>query len=73
MSGIKGINAGKANWNYKHGETHTRLFKIWSSMHERCERQKRVPYGLCSGTGLQRSDSGVKQAVKQKGWLRTIK
>ena len=21
MCGVKGINAGKSNWNYKHGET----------------------------------------------------
>lgn len=52
MSGIKGINAGKANWNYKHGETHTRLFKIWSSMHERCERQKHVYFNDYGGRGI---------------------
>lgn len=52
MSGVKGINAGKANWRYKHGETKTRLFKIWSSMHERCERPKHKHYHSYGGRGI---------------------
>ena len=52
MSGVKGINAGKSNWNYKHGETKTRLFKIWSSMHERCERSKHVYFKDYGGRGI---------------------
>lgn len=56
MSGIKGINAGTANWNYKHGETKTRLFKIWSSMHERCERPKHSHYKDYGGRGIKVCD-----------------
>lgn len=52
MSGIKGINAGKANGNYKHGETKTRLFKIWCSMHERCERKKHKYFKDYGGRGI---------------------
>lgn len=52
MSGVKGVNAGKANWRYKHGETGTRLFKIWGSMHERCEREKHVHYKDYGGRGI---------------------
>lgn len=52
MSGVKGINSGKANWRYKHGETKTRLFKIWSAMLERCEREKHVFYKYYGGRGI---------------------
>ena len=56
MSGVKGINAGKANWNYKHGETGTRLHKIWCSMHERCERPKHTHYKDYGGRGIKVCD-----------------
>lgn len=56
MSGIKGINAGKSNWRYKHGETKTRLFKIWTSMHERCEREKHCQYKNYGGRGIKVCD-----------------
>lgn len=52
MSGKKGANAGAKNWNYKHGETRTRLFKIWCSMHERCERSKHMHYKDYGGRGI---------------------
>lgn len=52
MSGIKGINAGEKNWGYKHGETKTRLFKIWCSMHERCERKNHTHYKSYGGRGI---------------------
>lgn len=28
---------GKNHWNYKHGESKTRLYKIWGSMIDRCD------------------------------------
>lgn len=56
MSGVKGINAGKTNWNYKHGETGTRLHKIWGSMHERCERPKHTHYKDYGGRGIKVCD-----------------
>lgn len=37
MSGIKGANAGEKCARYVHGETKTRLHKIWESMIARCE------------------------------------
>ena len=52
MSGVKGINSGKNSPRYKHGETKTRLFKIWSSMHERCEREKHLHYKSYGGRGI---------------------
>lgn len=52
MSGVKGINAGKTNWNYKHGETGTRLHKIWCSMHERCESKNHIHYADYGGRGI---------------------
>lgn len=52
MSGIKGINKGEANWNYKHGETKTRLFKIWCGIHERCERIKHSYFKDYGGRGI---------------------
>lgn len=35
-----------------HGETKTRLFKIWRSMHERCERKNHVHYDRYGGRGI---------------------
>lgn len=35
-----------------HGETKTRLFKIWSSMHERCEREKHPHFKDYGGRGV---------------------
>lgn len=52
MSGVKGMNAGTKNYRYKHGETKTRLHKIWSSMHERCEREKHLHYSDYGGRGI---------------------
>ena len=43
---------GRLNCNYKHGETNTRLFKIWQSMHERCEREKHRYYKDYGGRGI---------------------
>lgn len=52
MSGIKGMNTGKQNIHYVHGETKTRLHKIWGSMHERCERVKHPHYKDYGGRGI---------------------
>lgn len=52
MSGVKGINAGRANWRYKHGETKTRLFKIWGGMRERCQRAKHPHFKDYGGRGI---------------------
>jgi len=35
-----------------HGETKTRLFKIWDGMHERCERIKHPQYKNYGGRGI---------------------
>ena len=52
MSGIKGMNTGKQNIHYVHGETKTRLHKIWGCMHERCERVKHPHYDAYGGRGI---------------------
>ena len=52
MSGIKGANAGAKNWRYKHGETNTRLFRVWSHMRERCERKNHPYYRDYGGRGI---------------------
>lgn len=52
MSGIKGACAGILHGGYKHGQTNTRLFKIWTSMHERCERKKHVQFYNYGGRGI---------------------
>ena len=52
MSGVKGINAGRTNWNYKHGQTNTHLFRVWSHMRERCEREKHPYYKDYGGRGI---------------------
>lgn len=56
MSGIKGANAGSKHYRFIHGETKTRLFKIWSSMHERCERVKHPHYDAYGGRGIKVCD-----------------
>lgn len=56
MSGIKGMNTGKQNIHYVHGETKTRLHKIWGSMHERCERVKHPHYKDYGGRGIKVCD-----------------
>lgn len=52
MSGVKGMNAGKKHYRYVHGETHTRLHKIWESMHARCEYEKHPYFSDYGGRGI---------------------
>ena len=52
MSGVKGMNVGIKSHRYKHGETKTRLHKIWGSMHERCEREKHLHFSDYGGRGI---------------------
>ena len=52
MSGIKGANAGEKCARYVHGETKTRLHKIWESMIARCEYEKHPYYADYGGRGI---------------------
>ena len=52
MSGTKGATAGAKNGMYVHGGCGTRLYKIWCSMHERCQRQKHKHYMSYGGRGI---------------------
>lgn len=52
MSGIKGANAGEKCARYVHGETKTRLHKIWESMIARCEYEKHPYYANYGGRGI---------------------
>ena len=52
MSGIKGANAGEKCGRYVHGETKTRLHKIWESMIARCEYEKHPYFADYGGRGV---------------------
>ena len=52
MSGVKGINSGEKSHWYVHGETHTRLHKIWESMIARCEYEKHPYFADYGGRGV---------------------
>ena len=52
MSGVKGANSGEKNWNFKHGETKTHLFRVWSHMRERCTRERHEYYSNYGGRGI---------------------
>lgn len=52
MSGVKGMNSGEKSVLYIHGGTGTRLFKIWSSMRERCYRKSHMHYRDYGGRGI---------------------
>lgn len=68
MSGIKGINAGQANWNYKHGATKTRLFKIWECMKERCYREKHKYFSDYGGRGIAVCDEWKRSFSAFQDW-----
>ena len=70
MSGKKGANAGEKNWNYKHGESKTRLFKIWTGMHERCERAKHKYFKDYGGRGIKVCDEW-NDYISFAEWART--
>ena len=52
MSGIKGSNAGEKHYRYIHGETKTRLHKIWEAMIARCEYEKHPYFADYGGRGI---------------------
>lgn len=70
MSGIKGANAGNKHYRFIHGETKTRLFKIWCSMHERCERTKHPHYRDYGGRGIKVYE-GWKEYLPFAEWSRS--
>lgn len=57
MSGVKGANAGEKNYRYIHGETHTRLHKLWESMLARCEYEKHPYFEYYGGRGIKVCES----------------
>lgn len=70
MSGVKGMNAGEKNWRYIHGETNTRLHKIWESMIARCEYEKHPYYEYYGGRGIAVCD-GWHNYVEFRNWAIT--
>ena len=52
MSGVKGANAGEKHYSYIHGQTKTRLHKVWESMHARCEYEKHPYFADYGGRGI---------------------
>ena len=59
MSGIKGANAGEKCGRYVHGETKTRLHKIWESMIARCEYEKHPYFRTMVAEALLYAQSGT--------------
>lgn len=68
MAGIKGIHAGEQSPCYIHGCTKTRLFKIWSSMRERCYRTKHKYFKDYGGRGITVCDEWKTSFLAFKEW-----
>lgn len=68
MAGIKGMHSGKDSPRYIHGCTHTRLFKIWSGMMERCYRPAHPYYSDYGGRGITVCDEWKKNFLPFKNW-----
>lgn len=71
MAGIKGIHAGEQSPRYIHGCTKTRLFKIWSSMQERCYRPKHKHFKDYGGRGITVCDEWKANFLAFKEWAET--
>lgn len=54
--------------NYKHGDSHTRLFGIWSSMKERCLNQNNKRFHQYGGRGIVVCDEWVNDYGAFKDW-----
>ena len=67
MAGIKGIHSGEKHPNYVHGQTKTRLHKIWESMHARCEYEKHPYFDDYGGRGIKVCDEW-KAFVPFRNW-----
>ena len=67
MAGIKGIHKGEKHPNYVHGQTKTRLHKIWESMHARCEYEKHPYFSDYGGRGIKVCDEW-KAFVPFRNW-----
>ena len=64
----------KRNGRTSHLSTKTRLFKIWESMHERCERKNHVHYKDYGGRGLMSVKNGLNLFRLEIGqWTMDIK
>lgn len=68
MAGIKGIHAGEQNPRYIHGCTHTRLFKIWSGMKERCYRHAHSYYMDYGGREIKICEEWKNNFLTFKKW-----
>lgn len=41
-----------SNFSTKHGESHTRLYKVWLGMRERCQNEHHISYQYYGGRGI---------------------
>lgn len=54
--------------NTRHSETHTRLYRIWHSMKQRCYYKKGVPYANYGGRGIRVCDEWLQNFVAFRDW-----
>lgn len=54
--------------NYKHGESHTRLYSVWQGMRERCYNKNHISYELYGGRGIKVCDEWNNSYVAFKEW-----
>ena len=58
--GHKGCGAsGKRHWDYKHGMSGTRPYKIWCGMKRRCYNKNEINYARYGGKGVRVSKEGL--------------
>lgn len=49
-------SCGCAVANTKHGHSHTRMYKLWTDMKQRCYNPNTISYSYCGGRGIQVCD-----------------
>ncbi len=59
---------GANNPNYKHGETKTRLHKIWTSMKQRCHNPTTQGFENYGGRGISVCDEWRNDYLEFKNW-----
>ena len=51
-----------------HGESHTRLYRVWQGMKERCYKESHVSYYLYGGRGIRVCDEWLNSYISFKTW-----
>lgn len=64
----KGINKGKKNAGYKHGETKTRLYGIWKDMRLRCNNENNQAYNYYGAKGIEVCEEWEGSYISFREW-----